>query len=173
MHWHNAAGRKQVVECREDSLLHFAGIRAPADQHDLAREIEGDHSFTTHAVAFGASLETRAAKHCEFGNEFRKVAAIRADQQVPDKERVPSLFREDSGSHFIAGISACQEILGIQCLPGTVRNKIVQQRLKLPRRHLSIIVPPDGGFCFVIEYNVFVLRTTASVCARFSAKRAA
>ena len=45
MHRHDALCRQQVVERGEHRLLHLAGIGGAADQHDHAREVDGDHRF--------------------------------------------------------------------------------------------------------------------------------
>src|SRR6516165_7932226 len=141
MHWHDALGRKDVIQRGEHSLLHFAGVQASTDQHDLARKIEGDHGFAPNSMALGICPKTRAPENCEIGNEIRKFASIRAYEQGPDKEGMPGLLGKDPGSQSVADIGTCPEILGKQGLSRAVRDEIVQQHLKLLRCHLSVVVP--------------------------------
>ena len=42
MHRHHVPEGEQVVQNREDALLHFAGVFASGDQHDFLREIDDD-----------------------------------------------------------------------------------------------------------------------------------
>ena len=51
VHRHHAFGRQIIIERGEDRLLHLAGIAGAADQHDLAREIDGDDRLAAAAVA--------------------------------------------------------------------------------------------------------------------------
>src|SRR4029077_7302540 len=53
MHWHDAALGQIIVQRGEHALLHLAGITRPADEDDLAREIDCDDVLGAYAVTFG------------------------------------------------------------------------------------------------------------------------
>ncbi len=60
MHRHDALGRQEIVEDREDRLLHLAGIRRSADEDHALGEVDRDHRAGVAAVDFRIGLEARA-----------------------------------------------------------------------------------------------------------------
>jgi hypothetical protein len=57
MHRQDVPQRQQVVQDREDRLLHLAGVTAAADEHEFLREIHRDHDVGVGAVALGIRLK--------------------------------------------------------------------------------------------------------------------
>ena len=105
MHRHDVLRRQIEVERGEHRLLHLAGVRRAADQHDLAGEIDRHHGVGAFASAMtlGVGLERRQIDDGEFGHEARELCVLGTDQQLADEQRVPGIFREDAG--LDAGIS--------------------------------------------------------------------
>ena len=168
--------RRQIeIERGEHRLLHFAGIRGAADQHDLAGEIDRHHGVGAFApaVPLGVGPERRQVDDGEFGDEFGELVALGADQQLPDEQRVPGVFGEHAGLDPVFRIGAAVEILREQFLAFGVRLEIGEQIVEILLRHFAVAVPPHRILGERIDDGVLVLRRAAGVVAGLGAERAA
>ena len=133
VHRHHALFGQIVVQRGEHALLHLAGIIRPADQDDLAGEIDRDHVLRTHAVAFRIGPEARQVDDGEFGHEARKLRCLGADQQRADEQRMPGELGEDTGLDSEARIGTAVEILRKQRQAFGVFEEVLIQRFELFR----------------------------------------
>ena len=113
VHRHDVLRRQIEVERGEYRLLHLAGVRRAADQHDLTGEIDRHHGVgaLAPAVTLGVGAERRQIDDGEFGNEAGELRALGPDQQLPDEQRVPGVFGEDAGLDAVFRVGAAVEIL--------------------------------------------------------------
>jgi len=81
VHRHYASFGQVIIERREHALLHLAGIIRPADQRDLAGEIDGDDVLRTYAMAFRIGLEARHVDDGELRHEGRKLDRVGTNQK--------------------------------------------------------------------------------------------
>src|SRR5262249_49843201 len=127
---------------REHALLHLAGIVRPADQDDLAGEIDGDDVLRTHAVTFGIGAEAWEVDDGQLGHKARKLGRLRADEERADEKRMPGELGEDAGVDAEAWISAAVEVLREQRHALGVPEEIPIQRLELLRGDRLVAGPP-------------------------------
>ena len=175
MHRHHALRRQIEIQCREHRLLHLAGIRRPADQHDLAGEIDRHHGVgaVAAAVTFGVRFERRHVDDGHVRYVARKLRARRADQKLANEQRMPGVFGEDPRLDAVFRVGAAVEILREQRLALGMGDEVLQQIVKVLFALLAIAVPPDGVFGRRVDDGVFVLGRAAGVMSGFGAERAA
>ena len=175
VHRHHVLGRQIEVERGEHRLLHLAGVRRAADQHDLAGEIDRHHGVgaLASAVPLGVRLERRQIDDGEFGHELGEFVALGADQQLPDEQRVPGEFREHARPDPVFRIGAAVQILHEQFHALGMRLKIGEQIVEVLLRHFAVAVPPHRILGERIDNGVLVLRAAAGVVTGLGAERAA
>ena len=175
MHRHDVFRRQIEVERGEHRLLHFAGVRRAADQHDLAGEIDRHHGVGAFApaVPLGIGPERRQIDDREFGHEAGELGALGPDQQLPDEQRMPGVFGEDARLDPIFRIGAAVEILREEFLAFGVCEKIGEQIVEVLLRHFAVTVPPHRILGERVDDGVLVLRAAAGVVTGLGAERAA
>ena len=118
-------------------------------------------------------LERRQIDDGEFGHEVFELRSDRADQQLPDEQRMPCILGVDPGLDPVFRISAAVEVLGVELLATGVLDEVVVQQHELRLGHLAVAVPPDRMFGLCIDDGVLVLGRAAGVDPGLGAKRAA
>ena len=68
--------RQQVVEHREDGLLHLAGVPGAPDQHDPLGEVDRHEGAAPGAVPRGVGVELGRVEHGEAGLEPGEVGGL-------------------------------------------------------------------------------------------------
>ena len=96
MHRHNAFRRQNVVEIRENRLLHLARISRTADQNDLAGKIAGDDRFGPATVPLRIGLEARQIDDRHLRNVGSDFGCFRTDQKISDEKGMPCEFGIDA-----------------------------------------------------------------------------
>ena len=172
MHGHDALGRQQVVQHREDRLLVFAGIGRAADENEAVGQIAGDDGFRTHTVTGRIGLEARQVDDGELLFETRQFFPLRTDQQIADEQRMPGKFGDDACRQSIFLIGTADQILHVKRLAGGMGQHVLAQQLEIFRRKRLVVVPPDGVLGGRVADDEFVLRRTARVLAGDGAQRA-
>ena len=84
VHRHDVLRRQIEVERGEHRLLHLAGVRRAADQHDLAGEIDRHHGVGAFAAAvtLGVGPERRQIDDGEFGDETSRARRARGGSAI-------------------------------------------------------------------------------------------
>ena len=172
VHRHHALGGQIIVQRGEDRLLHLAGIIRPADQDDLAGEIDRDDVLGAHAVTFGIGAEARHVDDGEFGHEIPERRGLGADQQRADEQRVPGEFGEDPGLDLEARIGAAIEILREQRHAFGMLEEVGVQRGELIRGDRLVAGPPHVLVGGGVANRELVLRAAAGELAGVRAQRA-
>ncbi len=172
MHRHHALFGQIVVQRGEDRLLHLAGIIRPADQDDLAGEIDRDNVLRTHAVTFGIGAEARQVDDGQLRHEARELRGFRADQKRADEQRMPGEFGEDAGLDPMRRIGAAIEILREQRHAFGMREEIGVQRCELFRGDRLVAGPPHVLVGGGVANREFVLGAAAGELAGIRAQRA-
>ena len=95
------------------------------------REVDRDDGVGAHAMALGIGLERRQVDDGEFGDEVRKLGALRPDQQLTDEQRMPGKLGEDAGFYPVFRVGAAIEILREQRLAARMRDEIVVEQLEV------------------------------------------
>jgi hypothetical protein len=131
VHRQHALRRQVIVQRREHALLHLAGIIRPADQDDLAGEIDRDDVFRTHAMAFRIGAEARQVDDGELRHEAGEIGRLGADQQRADEQRMPGQLGEDPGLDLECGIGAAVKILREQRHAFGVLEEVGMERVEL------------------------------------------
>ncbi len=173
MHRHHIPLRQQEVQHGEDRLLHFAGVGGAADQHDLAGEVAGDHRLGAAAVADRVALEARQVDDGHCRHEGFKLAAVWANQQVSDEQRMPGEFGIDAHVDPLVVVRAAAKILGEKLHSPGVFNHVGVERLESVLAHFAVIVPPDRMVGGRVAHDEFVLGRASRVGAGVDRKRAA
>ena len=172
VHRHYAALGQIIIQRGEYALLHLAGVVRPADQHDLAREIDRDHVLGTHAVAFGIGAEARQIDHGQFGHEAREVGRIGADQQGADEEGMPGKLGEDAGLDAEGRIGAAIKILREQRHAFGMLEEILVECFELLRGDRLVAGPPHVLVSQGVANGELVLWAAAGEHAGVRAQRA-
>ncbi len=172
VHRHHALVGQIVVQRGEHALLHLAGIIRPADQDDLAGEIDRDNGLRTHAMAFGIGFERRQGNDGQLRHEGSQFLQLRPDQQRADEQRVPGELGEDASLDAEFRIGATIKVLRVKRLAFGVLDEIVAQQLELVRRDRLVATPPHVLFARGIADGELVLRRAAGVSAGLRAQRA-
>ncbi|MGY3287876.1 hypothetical protein ACVWWP_000943 [Bradyrhizobium sp. LM3.6] len=172
VHRHHATLRQIVVQRGEDRLLHLAGIIRPADQHDLAGEIDRDDVLRLAAMALRIGAEARHVDDGELRREARQLDRLRADQQRADEQRMPGELGEDASLDPVGRIGAAVEVLCEQRLAFGVLEEVLVERLELLSRDRLVAGPPHllvgGG----VAHRELVLRAATRELAGVGAERA-
>jgi len=171
VHRHDTLGRQHVIECREDRLLHFAGVGRAADQNDAVGEVAGDDRFRTAAVAGRIGAEARQVDDGQLGLEVVKRRTLRTDQQVTDEQRMPGKLGDDTGRQLVLGIGATDQVLDEQVPAGRMGQHILVQDAEMLGRHGLVVVPPDFAIGMNVADDELVLGRTPGVLAGHGAER--
>ena len=140
VHRHDAPGRQQVVQQREDRFLDLAGIVGPADQDQLLREADGDDRRTPAAVGFGVGRKARRMENRPF-----RVAAGRAGRRQEDvacEEAVPRLLRHHAHGQPVRRVGAGVAVLHEEFPALQMVNDTAAKRLEFLRRHPPVDLAP-------------------------------
>ncbi len=170
VHRHHAALGQIVVQRGEHRLLHLAGIIRPADQDDLAGEIDRDHVLRAHAVAFRIGAEARHVDDGELRHEGRQLDRLRTDQERADEQRVPGELGEHARLDPVGRVGAAIEVLREQLPAFGVLEEVLVERLELLCGDRLVAGPPHllvgGG----VAYRELVLRAAPGELARVGAE---
>ncbi len=89
-------------------------------------------------------MELGRVEHREAGLKMGEVGWLRADEHVPDEERVPSTRRDEPDRQLIRMLGPGEQILDEQ-LPGIEEaSHVAVQALERLRVHPRVLVPPDA-----------------------------
>ena len=168
VHRHDALLGEEVVEDREDRLLHLASIGRAADQNELLRKVHGNDRLAARAMTRRISLEAGQIDDRIFRNEISQIGRFRTHKQGADEEIMPGELIDHADFHAIFRLRATEQIGDVKrALLAKRREEIFLQRCKLFRRHRTIDVPPpDGIFRLGIAHDELVLGGTAGVLTR-------
>ena len=169
MHRQHALFGQIEVQRGEHRLLHLAGVLAAADQHDLAREVDGDHVFRFAAMTFRVGPEARQIDDGEFRHEACQLSRFGPAQQCADEQRVPRKLGVDTHLDLEFRIGAAMEILREQRHPLGMLDEVRMQRRELFRRDRLIGAPRHRCVGERIAHRELVLRAAAGELAGLGA----
>jgi hypothetical protein len=165
MHWHNAAGRQQIIQNREDRFLDFTRIRCTAHQHDLLGKIHGYDGFADGAVIGRLGLETQQRDDGIGRFEVPELGGVGPNQKLACEERMLSQLSDDAHWQTVGGVGAAESILDEKfSVLGVVKHCRIE-RIEMRRRHGLVVVPPDLLFAGGVAHYEFVSGGTAGVLA--------
>src|SRR6185312_10145611 len=103
------------------------------NQHDLAREIDGDHRVRAFAatVALGVGFERGKVENREFGDKAGELGLVRPNQQLADKQRVPGQFGKNTGFDPVFRIGAAIEVLREKFLAFGMFDEVGKQNVEI------------------------------------------
>ncbi len=173
VHRHHAGRRQDVVEDREDRLLHLAGIFGAADQDQFLGEVDADHRFRTDAVLGRIGLEARQVDDRIFRQEGFQLGQFGAHQQGADEQAVPGELGNDAHVDAVRRLRAAEQILHEQVLLGRhVRQEIGLQRCERLFGHRAVdVAPVNGIFGLGVTDDELVLGRAAGVLAGLDHQR--
>ena len=173
MHRHHALAGQDVVQVGEDRLLHLARVGRAADQHELLREVDGDHGLRSATVPGGIRLEARQVDDRHVRHVGRDLGAVRPDEQVADEQRVPRELGEHPRLDPVGRIGAAVEVLGEQLPALGMLQEVLAQGLELLGRDRAVVVPPDLVLGAGVADHELVLGRAAGMAAGGGDDRAA
>src|SRR5690606_8097112 len=90
VHGQNPFFRQQIVHHTEYGLFHFAGVIGASDQDQPPFQADGDKGLGTGSIPLGIRLKAGGDDQRQLRLVFGQLLFGGADQQLPDKEVVPS-----------------------------------------------------------------------------------
>ena len=172
VHRHHALLGQVEVQRGEHALLHFAGIIRPADQDDLAGEIDRDDVLRLAAVAFRIGAEARQIDDRELRHEARELRGLGANEQRADEQRVPGQLGEDARLDAMRRIGAAIEVLREQRHAFGMLEEVGMERRELLRGDRLVAGPPHALVGQAVADRELVLRAATGELTGVSAQRA-
>ena len=161
MHGHDVAERQQVVENREDALLHLTGVLGAGDEHDLFGEVENDGGLGSRAVLCRIRVKCRREEQGKLRHVIFRLQRIRPDEQLPPKQTMPGSLRDHADRHGIGGVGAGKAVLHENILSLPIgQHTFVKGVELLPVHRLIHRAPVNRGFGARLADDVFVLGRT-------------
>ena len=165
VHRQDALRRQQIVEHREDRLLHLARVPGPADQHQLLGEVEHDEGAGPGAVARGIGLEVGSVEDGEAGTEVGELGRQRAEEHVPHEQRVPRVRRDEPNREPVRRVRAAEEVLHEELARVEIGPHVLVQPLERRRVVPRVLLPPDAIAGALLLEQELVLGRPAGVRA--------
>ena len=125
--------RQQEIHHAEDRLLHLAGIRRAANEHDVPGEVGENECAGTGAISFRFGVKLRRGDHGKFGNVRSEFTLSGLDEELLYEERVPGVLRDDADRQLIRGGGTGKKIEHKQFPLAKVIDDTLQQGIKFFR----------------------------------------
>ena len=165
VHRQDVFERQDVIQHRENRLLHLARVARPADQHQLLPEVHGDHNFRVGAVALRVGLEAR----CIDDGELRRRGLCRrrlVDEQVAAEQVVPRELVDNPHTEPILRVSSREAVQDEQLFALQRSHHITVQQIELGRLHRSIDrAPGNHRLARRLAYEELVVGRAAGMLA--------
>lgn len=163
MHRHDALRRQQVVQHREDRLLHLAGVGRAADEDDAIGQVAGNDGFGAAAMAGRIGAEARQIDDGQLRQETFQGVTLGTNQQIADEERVPGEFGHYPRWQGVIRVGAADQVLNEKIAAFRMGQHVLMQHGEMFRRHRLVVVPPDLAVGIAVADDELVLGRTAGV----------
>ena len=113
VHGQHVTERHQIVHHAEDGFLDLTGITGAANQHHFPGEVDDNEGFTAGAINFRNRVEAWRIDDGKLRLMDRQFFFCRHDEDVPGKQIVPGIFRDNANRHAVAFVGPHETVLHV------------------------------------------------------------